>query len=192
MTVTFKKAVTICLATAFFPSADVLGQQGKSGDAGIKSQPATLPAQSPLAPDRLFALASPAVVKLTIKDEDDREIGIASGFIVRFEKEKSDIQGQALYRCTIITNYHVIRPAISIDVSFSDGHTGWASRVVAEDESADLAVLLASSFVEPQRALYNGRPQGASRGWQWCRIPDGPHRPPEERGPRHIDRAAGG
>lgn len=153
MAVCFTEGVAICLGAALFVGADASGQSGQSGDAQSESHPTTLPAQSPLAPDRLFALASPAVVKLTIKDEDDREIGIASGFIVSFEKKAHDILGQGFYRSRIITNYHVIRPAISIDMSFSDGQCGRALQVIAEDESADLAVLTASSFVEPKRAL---------------------------------------
>ena len=153
MTVALNKAITIWLVAAFCPSAVARGQQAQSGDARVKSHATTLPAHSPLAPDRLFALASPAVVKLTIKDEDDREIGIASGIIVRFEKENYDIQGKRPYRSTLITNYHVIRAAVSIDVSFSDGQRGWVSAVLAEDKAADLAVLSASSFVEPKRAL---------------------------------------
>ncbi len=153
MTVTFREAVTICFASALFASGVATGQQGQSADAGVKRHPTTLPGQSPLASEHLFTLASPAVVKLTIKDEDEREIGVASGFIVSFERKKHDIEGQALYRSTIITNYHVIRPAISIDVSFSEGHVGWASEVIAEDESADLAVLSVSSLMEPKQAL---------------------------------------
>lgn len=153
MTDTLNYAVKICLATTLFPCPAVVGQQAPTGNTGVSTQTPALPAESPLTPDRLFELASPAVVKLTIRDEDDREIGIASGFIVRYERDEHDAQGQALYKCTIITNYHVIRPAISIDVLFSDGNTGWGSRVVAEDESADLAVLLASSLAEPKRAL---------------------------------------
>lgn len=164
MTVTLKKAVTICLAVALLPCAAALGQQGQSGDDGVKSQPTELPAQSPLTPERLFALASPAVVKLTIKDEDDREIGVASGFIVRFGKghylyregmATPSIGGSRgdVYNSTIITNYHVIRPAISIDVSFTGGHSGTVLQVIAEDESADLAVLSVESLVEPKRSL---------------------------------------
>ncbi len=153
MTITFKEAVVICLVAALFSSAVAPGQQARSRNAPGQSRPTSLTAQSPLAPDRLFALASPAVVKLTIKDEDDREIGIASGFIVEFEKEKYEVRGQPVYRSTMITNYHVIRPAISVDVLFSDGRTGRASQVMGEDESADLAVLSVSSLEEPKRAL---------------------------------------
>lgn len=153
LTVTFKQDVMVWLAAALFSSAVASGRQAEKGDAPGQNRPTTLPAQSPLTPDRLFALASPAVVKLTIKDEDDREIGIASGFIVKFQKGKFDIQGQSFYDVTIITNYHVIRPAINIDVSFSDKESGWVSKVIAEDESADLAVLLASSLVKPKLVL---------------------------------------
>lgn len=153
MIITFKEAL-VCLMAIVFSTSVAPGQQIQSGDAPSQVLPATLPAQSPLAPDRLFALASPAVVKLTIKDDDDREIGIASGFIVKIEEdEKNDILGLGAYSSTIITNYHVIRPAISIDVSFTDGHDGTVNQVIAEDESADLAVLLAFSHVEPKRAL---------------------------------------
>ena len=67
MTVHSKTAVMICLTAALLPYAIAHGQEKRSGDVLTKSHPTTLPSQSPLAPDRLFALASPAVVKLTIR-----------------------------------------------------------------------------------------------------------------------------
>ena len=153
MTVTFKNAVVICFAAALHSSAVAPGQQAQSGDAPesetsdfdellqrareIVDGPTwlpTLPAQSPLAPDHLFANASPGVVKLTIKDDDDREIGVASGCIVRLE-DVSGLAGLASlkYHLTIVTNYHVIRPAISIDVTFSDGSIREVRYVIAEE-----------------------------------------------------------
>ena len=41
----------------------------------------------------------------------------------------------------ILTNYHVIRPAVSADIVLLSGDKGKAEDVIAEDEEADLALL---------------------------------------------------
>ena len=143
----------VCLAWAVFLPAIAVGQRTELGDALGERNAAMLPSQSALPPERLFAMASPAVVTLTVKDDDDREIGIGSGFVVGLEGEKSRYKGLPVYGSTIVTNYHVIRPAIEIDVSFADGKGGWVSEVIGEDESTDLAVLAVSSFAEPKSVL---------------------------------------
>ena len=43
----------------------------------------------------------------------------------------------------IVTNYHVIESAVSIHVQMHDGSTGFVSQVIQEDDSADVAILLA-------------------------------------------------
>ena len=105
-----------------------------------RSQPseATTEASQPLTPDRVFALASPAVVKLVVKDEDYREIGQGSGFVV-----EAVSAGRESVAATLVTNYHVIRPAVHVHVVFANGDTGSVSLVLAEDESSDVAVLMA-------------------------------------------------
>jgi S1-C subfamily serine protease len=96
------------------------------------------PTAHELTPERLFALASPAVVKIIVKDEDGREIGQGSGFVVEAVWTESGLFNSA----TVVTNYHVIRPAVHVDVVFGNGQTGPAFLVLAEDESADVAVLI--------------------------------------------------
>lgn len=48
-----------------------------------------------------------------------------------------------LQQVCIVTNYHVIDSAVSIHVRLHDNSTGFASEVIQEDESADVAILLA-------------------------------------------------
>jgi len=53
----------------------------------------------------------------------------------------------------IVTNYHVVYPAVRIDVRFEDKSTGIASRVLVEDFSADIAVLTVTSVAKPEQVL---------------------------------------
>ena len=46
-----------------------------------------------------------------------------------------------LQQVFIVTNYHVIDSAVSIDVKMHDGSTGFVSQVIKEDDSADVAIL---------------------------------------------------
>ena len=48
-----------------------------------------------------------------------------------------------LHQVLIATNYHVIDSAVSIHAKTSDGSTGFVSQIVQEDDSADVAILLA-------------------------------------------------
>lgn len=107
-------------------------------------------AQAPLqlTPDQLFASASPAVVKLTIKEDDQRPIGTGSGFIIASDKLSDGVSTS-----TVITNYHVIYPAVFVAVAFQDDGTGAVNRVVVEDPSADIAVLEVLSSCRSLQAL---------------------------------------
>ena len=134
--------------------SNLLAQESRPTSARATSQATTLPANEPLAPDTLFALASPEVVKLSIKDEDDREVGSASAFIVAHQRTKVEIEMSPPAGVTLVTNCHVLRPAVRIDVLFSDGARGWVWQVVAEDAASDVALLSAIvSFVEPPRGM---------------------------------------
>ncbi len=104
-------------------------------------------------PDALFAAASPAVVKLTVEDEDYRQIGTASGFVIAFEETVG--AGGRQFKSTVITNYHVIHPAVSIAVLSPTLEPGSAFQVtvVVEDPSADVAVLTVRSSRSPNQVL---------------------------------------
>ena len=102
-----------------------------------------------LAPDKLFEFASPAVVKLVMLDDAGKEIGSASGFIIAIEKKRT------FPHMTVVTNYHAVRPAVSIDVLLASGECGEVEGVLSEDEAADVAILDASQVGKkpPTRAL---------------------------------------
>ncbi len=102
-------------------------------------------------PDALFASASPSVVKLIIKDEDNREIGTGSGFVVGVEEKAAG--DKARFESTIVTNYHVVYPAVGIEVRFPNRVTGTASQLLVEDLSADIAVLTVVSSTKPEGVL---------------------------------------
>ena len=87
-----------------------------------------------LTPEELFRAASPAVVEIVALDEDDKEICQGSGFFVR--------PGKGSIRMPyVVTNYHVIRSAVSAKLRCKDKTTATSGFVCAEDESADLALL---------------------------------------------------
>ena len=85
---TSRSAIVVCLGLICLSADTLSAQHGQAPSANITTQPSTLPAATPLPPNRLFALASPGVVTVTIKDEDGRAIGNASGFVVAIEKEE--------------------------------------------------------------------------------------------------------
>jgi S1-C subfamily serine protease len=115
--------------------------------------PTTARGTEKLTAEKLFALASPAVVKLIVKDEDGREIGQGSGFVFAVEQADHEVQGRPVYKSTIVTNYHVILPAVEVDVLFQSEDRGWVSDIAGGDESPDLAVLIAKSFTKPSATL---------------------------------------
>lgn len=66
-----------------------------------------------------------------------------------------------LQQVHIVTNYHVIESAVSIHVRMHDNSTGFVSQVIQEDESADVAILLAWLPCAKRPAgiaLFAGRP----------------------------------
>jgi hypothetical protein len=87
-----------------------------------------------MAPDQLFARASPAVVRVVVRDKDGRTYGSGSGFVI----------GQG---GMIATNYHVVEGASLADVLFADGRKAQCSVAVAADEAADLVLLQPSPRV---------------------------------------------
>jgi S1-C subfamily serine protease len=77
-----RRAVVSCLTpSALLAVAAVPGQlPGDSTAPGTGSQ--SVSPTATLSPEQLFAQTSPAVVSLSILDEDGRQIGTASGFVV--------------------------------------------------------------------------------------------------------------
>ena len=118
-----------------------------------------------LSAEELYAKASPAVVTLTIENEDGQKIGSGSGFLVDPRNLSMDAKivesdqhiaeadyrwlqkvlsssdhrtGQAGY---VLTNHHVIRGAVSARVRLSNGETVDVSSVRAESEQIDGCLL---------------------------------------------------
>ena len=114
---------SICL-TAHAASA----QQPKPASANVTSQPTTLPAAAPLPPERLFAQASPAVVRVELRDSRFRLIGEGSGFLVSEDG-------------LVVTNHHVIDDAYFAFVLRHNGVRYLVDGVAAVDRNADLALL---------------------------------------------------
>lgn len=110
-----------------------------------------------LSPQELYERVGPSVVTIKVRDENFQDIASGSGFFIneavftdRFDASElkkvwanSDSESEVPSRhCYVLTNYHVIRPAVSACIVLSNGDKLAASRVVAEDEKLDLALLL--------------------------------------------------
>jgi S1-C subfamily serine protease len=106
---------------------------------------------------QLYAQSAPAVVTLTIKNEAGKAIGSGSGFFIpetwvkerysmyEMRKRSSPFAKIGEYQNGyLLTNYHVIKPALEIDLTLDDGASGRVYHVVAESEQTDLALLYAS------------------------------------------------
>jgi S1-C subfamily serine protease len=116
----------------------------------------TTPRKS-LSPEDLYDQVAPSVVTIKVKDDSGAHIATGSGFFVDksiVEKQypttdalKSFVSrethgGKPTAYAYVLTNYHVIRPAVDADVVLLNGDAGIAWSVCAEDEKADLALLL--------------------------------------------------
>lgn len=89
---------------------------------------------SPLSPPELFKMAAPGVATLIVKDEDEKEIGQGSAFVVKVKQRiRSTNPAFQFHETLLVTNFHVIRGAVSAEVTFSE-ETGWLSN----DEAARL------------------------------------------------------
>jgi len=137
------------------------------------SQVAALPhkstSASDLTPEALYERVAPSVVTIIVNDDDGEAIGSGSGFLVdgallfgRYELLEFRNQlakpltdgGTPIQFGYVITNYHVIRPAVSVDVVLSNGEEGHVLSVIAEDENRDLALLLVSfSTSQPLKGI---------------------------------------
>lgn len=147
------RATPFILALSLFASGAV-GQDTHSSVGTSTTATSTQPSKSPLTPQELFRSASPAVVKLIVRDSDKREIGIASGFVIGCEQPESPVmRHHEPFIWRIVTNYHVIYPAVSLDVRLDDGTVASAQEVLAEDDTTDLAVISIVATHKPRSVL---------------------------------------
>jgi S1-C subfamily serine protease/tetratricopeptide (TPR) repeat protein len=134
-----------------------------------RANPPDVTTQQPLSAENLYERIAPSVVTVVVRDEDEKRIGSGSGLCIeeslvskryaafKFDKHFAESQsknGKPTQCAFILTNYHVIRSAISADINLSSGETGFVSDVLAEDSDADLA--LVSAFVpiaRPQKGI---------------------------------------
>jgi S1-C subfamily serine protease len=124
--------------------------------------------------EELYALVSPAVVTITVKNEAGEIIGTGSGFFLKNElvhdpemglrRRAADSagkkEGKHAQLAYLLTNYHVIKSAVYGEVALSDGYKTTNFKVATEDESADLALL---SVVVTSQAHVTGLPLAKHR-----------------------------
>lgn len=96
-----------------------------------------------MSPVDLFSKMAPGVVKLVVQGEGRGIVCSGSGFVVA--ASSSTI-------CHVITNYHVIRAASSVNVEFHDGSVAGVRDVLSEDPALDLAILRVE-LVKPREGL---------------------------------------
>jgi len=149
-----------CTAIAVVVSIVVLsGTPDRAADmqaTAVAARPGERNVPLSISAENLYDRAAPSVVTIFVKDGNGEPIGIGSGFFVdetlcSARYELHDLEKKYAESCTndgtptqhgyVLTNYHVIRPAVSIDVATLSGDEGFVSWVIAEDERADLALL---------------------------------------------------
>ena len=94
---------------------------------GNSTQNIQIDAEDTTLAEAVSAKALPSVVSITAVNEASGEGGVGSGVVL-------DTDGN------ILTNYHVIENATTVNVSMNDG-TSYEAEVVGQDESSDLAVV---------------------------------------------------
>jgi tetratricopeptide (TPR) repeat protein len=82
---------------------------------------------TPVSAEVLFRKASPAVVRVDVRDNSSHKIQ-GSGFLISEDG-------------LVVTNYHVIRGAVDALIVFSDGSKHQVEGVAATDSHSDLAIL---------------------------------------------------
>ncbi len=109
---------------------------------GLDGEPSGPP---PLSPADLFAKASPAVVRVVVRDKDYKVVGMGSGFFVSADG-------------LLVTNYHVIKGAAFATVRLSNNATLFVNGVAATDPDADLALLKVNGADLPFLTVSVGHP----------------------------------
>ncbi len=144
------------------PHSPVMPKGGKSRNgAPVVGEPAAAAAAPDATPKQLSAedlyeQIVPSVVTIKVMDDYGEHIATGSGFFVGKETVEKRYATAGFYRALssretqrgtpteygyVLTNYHVIRPAVSADVILFNGDKGSVAEVVAEDEKVDLALL---------------------------------------------------
>ncbi len=134
------------------PAATTLDPAAAQVPGADSSKPS--PTKATYTSEELYRLASPGVVTLTLKNDSGKSVGLGSGFFVADELvhdpdawvhrkivEWRSKEGRPQQFAYVLTNYHVIEPAVDAEISLSDGSKGYVCEVVTEDEVADLALL---------------------------------------------------
>ena len=93
-----------------------------------KAKPKPPSEQLPMPPDKLFAKASPSVVRVIVYDGQLRDVGFGSGFFVSADG-------------LLVTNYHVIRGGRFASVLLHNNATLAVTGVAASMPDADLVLL---------------------------------------------------
>ncbi|MCD6304388.1 MAG: trypsin-like peptidase domain-containing protein, partial [Planctomycetes bacterium] len=101
--------------------------------------------QPPMKPDELFAVSSPAVVRVLVDDADHHPVGQGSGFLVSRDG-------------WVVTNYHVIEPATYARIVLEDYTELPVLGVAATDRRGDLALLKVPGHDMPCLLLATGLP----------------------------------
>jgi tetratricopeptide (TPR) repeat protein len=114
----------------------------------------------------LYERLAPSVVTSSVKDSYGEHVGTGSGFFVDKVLIDSRFNLANFYRSWthrerqagtpseygyVLTNYHVIHPAVFADVVLLTGDKGKVYEVIAEDKQADLALI--SVLVKTSRPL---------------------------------------
>lgn len=118
------------------------------------------------APNGFYQLVAPSVVTIRVRDENGTLFGTGSGFFIdeslvpgRFDSPGNDERyAEALEierGAFVLTNYHVVEPAVAAEVVLSDGEIGSVWHIIAKSETLDLALL---SVTVPPDFSPNGIP----------------------------------
>jgi len=111
--------------------------------AATQTPPPTAASVANLPAEDLFKQASPAVVRIVVRDEKLKEIGLGSGFFVSSDG-------------ILVTNYHVVDKARYATVVLPSDAILFVEGVLAVDEQADLAVLKVNGRDLPSLVLLTG------------------------------------
>lgn len=111
--------------------------------AATHTPPPTAASVANLPAEDLFKQASPAVVRIVVRDEKLKEIGLGSGFFVSSDG-------------ILVTNYHVVDKARYATVLLPSDAMLFVEGILAVDEQADLAVLKVNGKDLPSLSLLQG------------------------------------
>ena len=124
------------------------------------------PDATPLSPEDLYERLAPSVVTIEVKDSYGELAAVGSGFFVdkalvdarcylaKFYQswaQRETQGGTPTEYGYVLTNYHVIQPAVFAEIVLQNGDKGKVDNVIVEDEQADLALL--SVLVKTSRPL---------------------------------------